>query len=260
MERYKCPICGEPLTITAKKAACSNKACGFSFHTTVAPSLSLSREDVLSLLTKGQTEWIPFDEHGCNNPVRLFRSGFTVFKEHRFKFINGTCPVCGGAMMVTSKGYACYNATVGKKCTFRISGIMSHRKISIQEAEGFLLGKNAVIDGFTNDKGKIFSGILKMNNDKGMPYVDSVVATCPFCGGRVHAGQSFYACENFKNPDLKCTFKVYREISHHSVTVDELRQLCSQGQTDDKITFFKADGTIFRSRLAIDTNGCTIFT
>lgn len=262
MNNFTCPRCGKKMTVSEKSVKCENDQCGFSLSRYVAnaPGVSVTKQQLQELLLKGQTDWIPFSEHGCSNPMRLFLCGGDIMREFKYRFLNGKCPVCGGAVMVTSKGYACYHNVTDKSCSFRIAGILSHRKISIPEAEDFINGRQEVLDGFTSDKGILFSGILKRNDINGIPYVDSVVEKCPMCGGKVHAGPSFYACENFRNPTYRCTFKVYREISHHAVSVRELKEICHDGQTQKKVLFFKEDGTSFRSRLGLAENGQTIFT
>lgn len=258
MKDLKCPVCGADIAICENKVNCTNEKCGFSFNRKLGASTPLGMEQIAKLINEGQLNDIPQTYHGCSNPIRIYRSGRSVIMEHKYVFLESSCPICGGAVMVTSKGFACYNAVVGSTCSFRIPGILSHRKLSIPEIEDFLDGNLSILDGFSNEDGKVFSGILRYNKYKGCVFVDSVVSSCPLCGGRVHVGKSFFACENYKNAN--CHFKVFREIAHHSVTIEELSQLCSDGFTREKISFFKEDGTTFRSKLALSPIGNAIFT
>ena len=254
-----CPICGCNMSSSKKKVACNNKECGFSIYRAIGTDFKLDDANIERILANGHSDWIPFNANGKENFIRFFISGNKLMREFKFMFINGTCPVCGGPIMITSKGFTCANSIKDKGCRFHIPGILSHRKITANEAEDFLTGKTCVLDGFSNSNERSFSGILRFNKEKGVVYVDSVVASCPICGGKVHVGPSFYACENFKNKVIKCPFKVYREISHHSVTVEELQEICNNGATNEKIMFFKEDGNIFKSKLALAENGNTIF-
>ena len=254
-----CPICGSNMLPSKKKFACSNKECGFTVYRSMGMDIKLDDNTIEILISKGNTEWIPYNANGKENFIRFFINGNKVAKEFKFTFLNGKCPVCGGAVMVNSKGYACANRINKNGCDFQIPGILSHRKITASEAEDFLKGKNIVLDGFLNGNDKSFSGILQFNEEKGVVFVDPVVGKCPLCGGKIYVGSSFYACENFKNEQHKCSFKVFREISHHSVTVEELRQICENGATNGKLVFFKEDGNTFRAKLALAENGKTIF-
>ena len=254
-----CPFCGSNMSRSNKKVACTNKKCGFTIYRAFGTDFKLDDQCIDKIIADGNSDWIYFNANGKENFIRFFISGMKLMREFKYMYINGACPICGGAIMVTSKGFACANSIIGKSCNFHIPGFLSHRKITSNEAEDFLTGKTSVLDGFSNSNERAFSGILRFNEEKKIVYVDSVVASCPICGGKVHVGPTFYACENFKNKTLKCPFKIYRSICHHSVTVNELREICENGSTKDKIMFFKEDGNIFKTRLALSENGTTIF-
>lgn len=260
MKGINCPICGAELAVLDNKVCCTNSKCGFSFSRTINANDLLCENHIARIVNDGQLvlDDYPENSHGCNNPIRFYRSGKTVVRERKYTFLEGSCPICGAAMMVTSKGYACYNSVIGSSCSFKIPGILSHRKLSIHETEDFLASRDSILDGFSNEDGKVFSGVLRLNKEKNCVFVDTVVSSCPLCGGKVHVGKSFYACENYRNAQ-RCHFKVFREIAHHAVTVDELRQLCANGFTNEKISFFKEDGTTFRSKLSLSPIGNASF-
>lgn len=159
--------------------------------------------------------------------------------------IDGKCPSCGGDVVITALGYACDNPD----CDFFIKGVMGDRRIRQQEAEDFLNGRNIPIDGFYRfDKEVTFPSFLRFSPDKGV-FLDSRVGTCPRCGGTVRIGKKAFNCENFSKG---CKFYVYRNISGHEITYEEISQLLSQGKTSKPITLFDPEGNTSQKRIAVN--------
>lgn len=48
-----------------------------------------------------------------------------------------------------------------------------------------------------------------------------------------------------------CKFSIWRNISGHAVSVEEVKQICEQGITRDCIEFYKEDGTVYYKRLQL---------
>lgn len=258
-ETIVCPVCKKGHVIEgARKFCCTNPSCRFTIYRKVG-CIPIDQETVIQLSEKGESTWINHrDADGNRNSSRLFLRGRTLLHESRYEYVKGRCPVCGGGIVITSKGYSCINHLEGH-CPFHLPGIMANRKVTASEVEDFLRGGNAVLNGFCNEKGVIFSGILRLNGTKNVVYVETIIGKCPLCGGNVRVGPSFYACDNFANNQVKCTFKVYRDIAHHAVTHDEMAEIIANGCTSEKMKFYREDGSAFRSRLGLDANGRAIF-
>jgi hypothetical protein len=166
--------------------------------------------------------------------------------------MEGRCPICGGRVKKTSKGYACENH-VGPNptCDFYMMGIICNRKITDEEVERFLSGERLTLDGFSTNDGHMFSSTLQLN-EKGSVSLESKITKCPVCGGEIHVGMKAYNCSNYKDKDHPCNFSIWRNISGHEVTVEEARQICEDGQTKEVLELFKEDGTIYYKRLGLN--------
>lgn len=253
-----CPVCHDGTVASdATKFRCSNPKCRFTIYRHLGP-VTIDEETAGAICRQGESPWIDFRDHNGNaNQARVFLRGRTLLREDRMDYVDGHCPLCGGGVVITSKGFSCANHLTGD-CKFHIPGILANRKLSAEDVADFLRGAGTVLDGFSNEKGVTFSGILTLNRDQGIVYVNTIVGPCPLCGGNVRVGPSFYACDNFAGHG-HCTFKVYRDIAHHAVTHGEIREIITNGCTGARLKFYRSDGTSFRNRLGIDANGKAIF-
>lgn len=76
----------------------------------------------------------------------------------------GACPVCGGTISETKKGYGCSNWRNG--CQFVIWKTIAKKKISKTTVKKLLAaGETAVLDGFKAQTGKLFSAKLKLEGN-----------------------------------------------------------------------------------------------
>ena len=81
-----------------------------------------------------------------------------------FGDVVGKCPLCGSDVVRNRFGYGCKSY---EKCSFKISGNICKRIISIENAKLLLeTGKTSKIEGFVSKNGKLFNATLKFDNDK----------------------------------------------------------------------------------------------
>ncbi len=93
--------------------------------------------------------------------------------------IIGRCPVCGGNVVKTCKGYRCENNTgEDGKCGLFINGVIGNRKMSDDEIAELLKKRSILLDGFATKEWKAFPTVLVMGDD-GVISMESIVARCP---------------------------------------------------------------------------------
>lgn len=162
----------------------------------------------------------------------------------------GKCPLCGGDVIRNGQGWICNNALLpSHKCSFFIPHKLSNRTLSNKEVGALLAGHTLLLDGFANHEMKLFSAIAGIS--QGHIYLHSEVAICPACGGLVLVGVHAYNCSNYKNAERPCTFSIWRNICGHSVTPEEVKEICERGFTSAEIDFIAKDGTTYKRRLGI---------
>ena len=263
-----CPICGKGhITEHPFGWACDNSSknpdgtwynCKFVVFRQYHGAL-ITEDDVKTLLETGETGELQM----CNKDGKPFM-GKLVIKDGKVqlafppRYLQGRCPVCGGRIKVTGKGYACENFF--KKddghCNFFIGSTICNRVITEEEAENFLAGKKQILDGFCSKAGKHFSSLLSTTVE-GKVMLNSTICQCPQCGGEIRVGARAYNCSNYSKEDVKCQFSVWRTIDGHEVTPDEVKQLCDKGETDEVIHFYRKDGSQFDKKLKLE-DGKTI--
>ena len=83
------------------------------------------------------------------------------------KKIIGRCPLCGGNVVKTCKGYRCENNIAEQPtCVLNINGIIGNRKMSDEEIAELLEHRFILLDGFASKDGKAFPSVLELA-DKG---------------------------------------------------------------------------------------------
>ena len=246
-----CPLCGSLLEQSDDRWKCSHEGCGFTAPL-VKYGVALDEVVLKTLATEGHTE--SYDM--TNRDGQPFKGAF-VLRDGKVEvlswvhYISGQCPVCGGNVRKTSKGYRCENALGDHPtCGFMIPGIVCNRKSSEQEASDFLHGHKTVLEGFANNDWKMFSSTLVLDEDHRVK-LESRITTCPHCGGDIHVGMKAFNCANYRREDHPCKFVIWNHIAGHRVTAEEAREICEQGATKEAIEFYKEDGTVFYKRLAL---------
>ena len=253
----KCPVCGGDVMKSSLGFCCSGttkegRRCQFVIHQKMH-GVEMTEEICSQLLSERRTGVMEMrNRKGQPFQAMFIIENGKVSLELVSHYMEGHCPICGGRVKKTSKGYACENH-VGQNptCDFYMMGIICNRKITDEEAERFLKGEKLTLDGFSSNDGHLFSSTLQLNG-QGSVSLESRITKCPVCGGDIHVGPKAYNCSNYKNPDHPCHFNIWRNISGHVVTADEVRQICENGQTDKVLELFKDDGTVFYKRLGLN--------
>lgn len=165
--------------------------------------------------------------------------------------IVGRCPLCGGNVVKTCKGFRCEN-NIGEdpKCGLFINGVIGNRKMADHEIAELLSQGRIMLDGFASKEWKSFPTVLVLNAD-GMVSMESRVAVCPRCGGEIRVGAKAFNCSNYRQEDARCEFVIWRNICGHLLTEKEVREICENGITTEEIELYGDDGHIYRKRLGL---------
>ena len=165
--------------------------------------------------------------------------------------IIGRCPVCGGNVVKTCKGYRCeINIGEEAKCGLFINGVIGNRKMSDDEIAELLEKRRILLDGFATKEWKSFPTVLVLGND-GVVLMESVVARCPRCGGEIRVGAKAFNCSNFKQENDPCGFVIWRNIGGHLMTLEDVEEICANGVTSREVELYGENGVIYRKRLGL---------
>ena len=256
-----CPKCGKGHIIehpfgwscnnSEKQADGTWKGCDFVIFKNNNYVGEMTEDMVLHLLTKGETsEMEMHNKAGRPFHAKLILKDGKValgFNEH---FLEGRCPVCGGRIKKTSKGYACehFFEEGDSHCNFYVGNFICNRMITEQEVENFVAGRKQVLDGFVSKAGKPFSSLLSLKED-GSVFLNSTICKCPVCGVEIRVSPKAYNCSNFSNEDVKCQFFIWRNLDGHIVTPEDVIQLCENGQVDEVLRFYRENGRPFDKQM-----------
>lgn len=255
-----CPICGKGDMVQGAAGWTCNyfhsleDKCSFTIFASY-DGYELMEDDAVALITVGRTnEKQCFTLGGKPFNAILKRVGTKIIVCSNGQYLNGLCPKCGNRVRELKNGYACehFFEEGNRHCDFYITKHICNREISKEEVEVLLNTKRTeVLDGFSA-QGKVFSSCLVVNKDGVV--LDGEICECPKCGGRVFAGIKAYNCNNYRNPDVKCDFVIWRILAGHRMTVNEVKQLCENSQTD-LMTFYNKEGVPYTKRLIINPDG-----
>lgn len=169
------------------------------------------------------------------------------------KKIIGKCPLCGGNVVKTYKGWACENSlSEQQQCQFFLFSTIGNRRISDSEAAEFLSNKRILLDGFATKEGKCFTSVLTFNQD-GTVNMDAKIGTCPKCGGQLYVGARSVSCANFKHPSNPCKFTIWRNTGGHDFSLNELDEIIQLGATNGSVTQYDAKGEPTECRLGLNS-------
>ena len=254
----RCPVCGEGDIVRTEYGYCcdarkqgSGKKCGFIIHNR-HHGIEFDDDLARKLITDGSTEEMTmWNVNGHPFQARFIIENGKVDVEIKSHYLDGRCPVCGGRIVKTGKGYSCENSIPQEPlCSFHVPGILGNRKITDSEMEDFLAGNAQVLDGFSNGDGKVFSSVLTLSED-GKVMLDSRIAVCPVCGGDILVSPSAFNCSNYSNPDIRCKFMAWRNIAGHVITKQEMQEICEEGQTRELLELYKNNGAIYYKKLGL---------
>ena len=167
------------------------------------------------------------------------------------KKILGTCPLCGGNVVKTSRGFKCENNS-GQNggCSFFINIYVGNRQMSDEDISRLLADKESIFDGFVSKEQKTFSSVLKIS-ESGQIEMNNIVAKCPHCGGDIKVNSRAFGCSNFHRQDSPCTFTVWRNIYGHDVSLTEIRELCENGIISHEVELYNQEGIITSKKLTL---------
>ena len=254
----RCPVCGEGDIVRTEYGYCcdarkhgGSKKCGFIIHNR-HHGIEFDDELTKKLITDSSTEEMTmWNVNGQPFQARFIIAHGKVDVEIKSHYLQGRCPICGGRVLKTSKGYSCENSIPQEPlCSFHVPGILGNRKITDSEMEDFLADNAQVLDGFSNGDGKVFSSVLTLSRD-GKVMLDSKIAVCPVCGGDILVSPSAFNCSNYSNPDIKCKFMAWRNIAGHVITKKEMQEICEEGKTRELLELYKNNGAIFYKKLGL---------
>ena len=163
----------------------------------------------------------------------------------------GRCPLCGGNVVKTCKGYRCEN-NLGEQptCTLNINSIIGNRKMGDEEVTELLEKRSILLDGFATKEGKAFPAVLELANDGAINML-YVIGKCPHCGGDVRVSSRAFNCSNYSNQEAPCTFSIWRNIGGHQLTLAEAKEICEKEITNSELEMYREDGAIYRKRLGL---------
>ena len=267
----KCPICGGDITASTFGYCCNGilkngKKCGFSIRHELR-GVKMEESTVKQLLEQGSTD----DMEMTNKYGKPYKGHFVIEEgkvcvEQARHFLHGRCPLCGGRILKTAKGYECENSCNPRNpkiCNYKANGIICNRMITESEMELYLSGKpQRVLDGFITKDGKVFSSILETNIEKQCVSLTAVVGKCPSCGGELRIKERTYKCENHKEKTEQCRFQAWRHISGHEISLLEIEEIGKLGRTKDPVELYRDDGSMYYKHLGLseDKTHITILT
>lgn len=121
------------------------------------------------------------------------------------KKIIGRCPLCGGSVVKTCKGYRCeHNIGDNPSCVLNINGIIGNRKMGDGEVAELLEKRRILLDGFATKEGKTFPTVLELADD-GAVNMRPVIGKCPHCGGDIRVGSRAFNCSHYGNQEKPCS-------------------------------------------------------
>lgn len=274
----KCPVCEGEVVTTPFGYGCSNyknDKSGCNFHIGEIAGVSLSEEQVKTLIGQGETETIRGFK--AKNGKR-FDAVLKLQKDEQGKasvqfdfsevepeiLPEVTCPSCGGAVKKTSFGYGCvnYKADEPESCRFAI-GTIAGKNLSAANVKQLLTEKKTdTIRGFKSKNGKKFDACLVLQKDEDgkdviqfdFEHVEAKVvkdAKCPLCGGNIVATTFGFGCANYKQGEENtCRFSIGK-MADKSLTEAQVKELLTNGITGTIRGFKSRTGKRFDARVAL---------
>ena len=275
-----CPVCGGDMETTPFGYGCSNykrdgSGCKFSIGSIAGKTIG--EDDVKELLTNGRTGLIKgFTSKNKKkfNACLVLETGEDGKKTVNFDFSQTeaekiedvTCPLCGGAIQVTSFGYGCmnYDPANPESCRFAI-GTMAGKDLTVSQVKMLLSeGRTETIRGFKSKSGKKFDACVALERAEdgkvtGLKFdFEHVEAKkvkdvkCPLCGGDIVQTPFGFGCANYKkDAPESCRFSIGK-MAEKSLTETNVKELLSEGRTGTIRGFKSKAGKKFDARVALN--------
>ena len=275
-----CPVCGGDMETTPFGYGCSNykrDGSGCKFSVGSIAGKTIGEDDVKELLTNGRTGLIKgFTSKNKKkfNACLVLETGEDGKKTVNFDFSQTeaekiedvTCPLCGGAIQVTSFGYGCmnYDPANPESCRFAI-GTMAGKDLTVSQVKTLLSeGRTETIRGFKSKSGKKFDACVALERTEdgrvtGLKFdFEHVEAKkvkdvkCPLCGGDIVQTPFGFGCANYKKDDPEsCRFSIGK-MAEKSLTETNVKELLSEGRTGTIRGFKSKAGKKFDARVALN--------
>ena len=274
-----CPVCGSAMEITHYGYSCTRHSqnpeeCYFSIGKIAGKAIGT--DDVKELLQTGRTQIIKgFTAKNKKkfNACLVLLTGEDGRKNISFDFsqneaeiVEGVqCPLCGGAIQITSFGYGCvnYSAADTESCKFSI-GTLAGRDLSVAQVKELLTnGRTGTIRGFKSKAGKKFDACVALGKDEegkvnlqfDFEHVEAKKVkdvVCPICGGEIVQTPFGYGCANYSKDDPdSCRFSVGK-MADKALTEANVKELLTNGRTGTIRGFKSKAGKKFDARVALD--------
>jgi hypothetical protein len=157
---------------------------------------------------------------------------------------------CGGRVKSGAKYFACENSSKEDPSHVFFNRVIAGVEVDDETAVALLKGqRTGFIDGFVGKDGEFTAKLYMDGYDVKF---DSVVCSCPACGGNVKIGKKTYYCSNFKREGSPCDFHIFKEMSGKSITPSTAATLCKQGETSILEGFKKKDGTPIARKIVLN--------
>lgn len=172
--------------------------------------------------------------------------------------IGANCPECGKEVLEKKSVYSCQSHTKDAPC-FYVFKTVGKKKISASQVKQIASkGSSNLIKGFTSQKGTKFDAKLKWNKEmkkaeyefekKEPPKQTNL--TCPFCEkGEIKESPKAFGCSNWQGG---CKFTVWKVTSGKKMTIDIVKKLVEEKQTDKMSGFKSANGKEYSARLILN--------
>ena len=165
------------------------------------------------------------------------------------------CPLCGKAVILTTRLVRCTNAG----CHWQIWRTISGKTLSEREILSLLgTGKTMELKGFKSKAGKSFAARLRLDGE-GRPAFEFVdhdkdaegnALRCPRCGKPLRVYPNAVVCQ-----DEACGWRLWREVAGKTVTEAMIPVLLS-GKTTGAVKGFRSKtGKVFNAALRLNAAG-----
>jgi DNA topoisomerase-3 len=164
------------------------------------------------------------------------------------------CPKCGGALEVAPWGYVCPKA----ECGFRFGHTVAGKMLAHAEIKKLLAGETVgPVSGFKSKKGTEFSAKLSIDKDfniqfefesDGKFHGQKTEYKCPLCGAVLEENKNALFCTGTTD-GVDCKFTLFKTIAGHALSVAEISELFTNGETPLIQDFKSKKGSDFAARL-----------